>query len=103
MTGAEAQPKPKVDRSSCPDTVRQDEVAVHAPTTFPPQDVTSEHDASWLPVLLLDLAFVAEPDAVPEEEECDPKPEADPSVDAPGDEPLDAEHAATTAVKSQGT
>jgi hypothetical protein len=56
VTGAEEQPgaKPNADRSKAPDTDRHDDVAVHVPTTFPPQPSTSEQDAS-LPSLEVEL------------------------------------------------
>jgi hypothetical protein len=45
VIGAGAQWAPTVDRSSCPVTVRHDDVAVHVPTRLPPQGTTLEQAA----------------------------------------------------------
>src|SRR3569832_736483 len=50
VTGAVGQPAPTSERSRLPLTVRHDELTVQAPTTLPPQALTSEHEVPAPPV-----------------------------------------------------
>ena len=86
VTGTDAQPKPNNDRSSAPDTLRHDDVALHVPTKLPPQAATLEQDAPPAPLLLpLEPELLPEPELL--EPELSPELDAEPEPASPADPP----------------
>ena len=60
VTGTVAQPISSNDTSMSPDNCRHEEVTFQVPTTLPPQGVTLEQAAGWLPPLPGDPPFPLE-------------------------------------------